>query len=115
MERSLAVTGLGALFDFVVLSSEEHLCRKPCSKIFWEALGKSSVDLLPEECLYVGNKFSRDVIGPARVGMRTAFVVRNRDKYLRKVLEWRANPAIRFRPDFLLRQIADLLVVLPLD
>ena len=65
--KKLRVLGLGAYIDFVVTSAEAGI-EKPDPKIFERALQKA--DCKPEECLFVGDVYAKDVLGPEKAGMR---------------------------------------------
>jgi len=61
------------VLDFfeTLVFSEEIGCRKPDPRIFLDAVER--VDRRPEDCLYVGDSYTSDVIGADRVGMRTCW------------------------------------------
>jgi putative hydrolase of the HAD superfamily len=65
--RKLRILGLGKYLDFVVTSAEAGL-EKPSPKIYERALSKAGC--LPEECLFVGDVFEKDVLGPENAGMK---------------------------------------------
>jgi putative hydrolase of the HAD superfamily len=56
----------------VILVSEEAGIKKPDSRIFRTAIERLNV--LPEECVYVGDHPVNDVEGAASVGMRTVWL-----------------------------------------
>ena len=74
--RKLRVLGIGSYFDFVVTSAEAGI-EKPDPKIFERALQKA--DCAPEECLFVGDVYKKDVLGPEKAGMR-ALWLNNKEK-----------------------------------
>ncbi len=57
-------------FETLVFS-EEIGCRKPHPRIFLDAVER--VDRRPEDCLYVGDSYTSDVVGADRVGMHTCW------------------------------------------
>ena len=65
--KKLRVLGLSSYFDFVVTSAEAGL-EKPSPKIFERTLQKAGC--APEECLFVGDVYVKDVLGPQKAGMR---------------------------------------------
>lgn len=64
---------LRGYFDVVVISGEVNQ-RKPSPRIFLNALQRINVD--PSRALFVGDMVDLDVIGPQRIGMKTALVRR---------------------------------------
>jgi putative hydrolase of the HAD superfamily len=69
---SLQEYGVRQYFDDITLSSIVGY-RKPHPKIFQIAL--SQAQLRPEECAFVGDTVSRDVIGPRKVGFGKVFKI----------------------------------------
>jgi putative hydrolase of the HAD superfamily len=65
--KKLRVLGLEKCFDFVVTSAEAGV-EKPDPKIFERTLQKAGC--APEECLFVGDVYEKDVLGPEKAGMR---------------------------------------------
>lgn len=61
-------------FSTIVLSSDTGMCEKSCKKIFLKALG----DLNPKECLFVGNSLKKDMMGANKVGLNTAYIIKNK-------------------------------------
>lgn len=59
-------------------TSEETNYLKPHPEPFLELAGK--LGLKPEEILYVGNSYGKDVLGAAAVGMKTAHLSRRKVK-----------------------------------
>lgn len=51
-------------------TAEETCYLKPHPEPFYELAKR--LDFAPEEILYVGNSYSKDIVGAARVGMKTA-------------------------------------------
>jgi len=67
----LSDTGVSHLFEAVIISADAGM-RKPNPKIFEQMLAMLS--LAAGEVLFVGDTPQHDVVGPARVGMRTAWI-----------------------------------------
>lgn len=68
--------GFGQHVDFAVFSSELGL-RKPSPKVYQKALHRAFDGQCPPDCsriLFVGDSPTCDVIGPAKLGMKTALV-----------------------------------------
>ncbi len=93
---------LGAYFDFVVCS-EDVGSYKPHPRPFEALLER--LGLAPEEVLHVGDKQEEDVWGPARLGIRSAWVNR----------PGAAPDPDLSAPDHDLRSLEDLLTVLDAD
>ena len=64
--QKLETMGIGHFFDCIVLS-EEFGIRKPDPAIFWHAIGLLGRE--PEECLYVGDSYTADVVGAKKAGL----------------------------------------------
>ncbi len=94
-ENEMQVTGLKPFFDFAIYSSDTPY-RKPHPSIFELAIERFSLE--PEEILFVGDSLSLDVIGAQNVGMKSAWVNRERK-----------NISIDSEPDFELHSLEDLL------
>lgn len=62
--------GLDEFFTAPVVSSD-YGYRKPDERLFRHGLAR--IGLKPEETIYVGNDLYRDVLGAARLGMKTVF------------------------------------------
>ena len=77
----LKYLGMEKYFDFVVVSEDEEVKNaKPHTRIFQRALEKAREtgpykDLLPEECVHVGDKPVEDVLGPKKSGWGRAIRV----------------------------------------
>ena len=92
--------GIRSYFQDVTLSSVTGL-RKPCTDIFSVALHQ--VCSAPEECVYVGDTISRDVIGSKRSGFAVAIQIcsqltREKDAGVRHAYE----------PDYTVENIYDV-------
>src|SRR5215204_3718430 len=66
LERILAERGLGKHLEFVISSADTGI-RKPDEAIYLTAVQR--LGLAPEEVVYVGDRVSADVEGPAAIGM----------------------------------------------
>ncbi|MGE3984470.1 MAG: HAD family hydrolase [Dehalococcoidia bacterium] len=67
LERILDAKGLGKHLEFVISSADTGI-RKPHEAIYLAAATR--LGLAPEEIVYVGDRVSADVEGPAAIGMR---------------------------------------------
>jgi putative hydrolase of the HAD superfamily len=70
----LETMGLRQKFSCIVLSEEIGI-RKPDPAIFTRAAALLGIEA--EECLYVGDSYTNDVIGAAGAGMKTCWFKRN--------------------------------------
>jgi HAD superfamily hydrolase (TIGR01549 family) len=80
MIRALNETGLNKYFNFVLFSNSVGSCKKPCEDIFKKAIDKIHIIdpyIKPENILYVGNDYIKDVLGANNVGISSAFLVEN--------------------------------------
>lgn len=68
--QKLETLGIKDLFHCIVLSEEVGI-RKPDPRIFWKAT--TSLDMEPEECLYVGDSYGTDILGAKKAGMQTCW------------------------------------------
>jgi putative hydrolase of the HAD superfamily len=91
----LETMGLRDLFACIVLS-EEFGIRKPDSRIFHYAA--SLLQVLPSECLYVGDSYIHDVIGAKAAGMQTCWL--NPESL--------QPPNDKIKPDFIIRKFTEL-------
>jgi HAD superfamily hydrolase (TIGR01509 family) len=64
--QKLETLGIRHFFECIVLS-EEFGIRKPDPAIFWHATGLLGRE--PDECLYVGDSYTADVVGAKRAGL----------------------------------------------
>lgn len=69
----LEETGLLPYFDHIIVSSEVHI-EKPDEAIFRRALEEAGVPA--QACLYVGDNYYDDVVGSAKVGMKSLLINR---------------------------------------
>ena len=96
-ENEMQVAGLKPYFEFAIYSSDTHY-RKPHPSIFELAI--ESLNLEPEEILFVGDDISLDVVGAKNVGMKSAWV--NREC---------KNRPVGADPDYELHSLEDLLMI----
>ena len=78
-ENEMQAAGLKPYFEFAIYSSETPY-RKPHPSIFELAI--EHLNMKPEEILFVGDNISMDVIGAKNVGMKSAWINRERKKML---------------------------------
>ena len=94
-ENEMQAAGLAPFFDFAIYSSDTPY-RKPHPSIFQLAI--ESLNMKPEEILFVGDNISLDIIGAKNVGMKSAWINRERK-----------NNSINGEPDYELHSLIDLL------
>ena len=70
IERILEKEGIAGYFDFVVTSIGFGY-RKPCEKIYEEALGIAGVKA--EDVIFIGDDFECDYVEPRKLGMKAIF------------------------------------------
>lgn len=75
-EEDIGRFGISDYFDIKIWSSDFGF-RKPNPKIFLKVLDEFNVS--PQEAIYIGDKFDRDVVGPNRVGMLAIWIKRKGD------------------------------------
>ena len=95
--------GIRDYFQDVTLSSVTGF-RKPAPDIFRVALNQ--IQSRPEECVYVGDTVSRDIIGSKRAGFGVAIQIGSK---LTK--EKDAGIKREFEPDYLVEDIYDVLPI----
>ena len=76
MREDMALHGIADLVDVAVFSSELGI-RKPHPGIYHHVL--AGLGVAPWQALFVGDRVLEDVIGPARIGMRTCLATYLRD------------------------------------
>ena len=96
-ENEMQVAGLKPYFEFAIYSSDTPY-RKPHPSIFELAI--ESLNMKPEEVLFVGDNIFLDVIGAKNVGMKSAWINR----------EHKNIPA-GCEPDYELHSLEDLLQI----
>jgi len=72
MINALHSSRIAHLFDYHLYSSEPGVCPKPNPDIFLQALIQNG--LRPQEAIYVGNRYYKDVLGAHNVGMHPIYV-----------------------------------------
>ena len=97
--RKLEAMGLRDLFSCIVLS-EEFGIRKPDPRIFHQAA--LLLHMQPQECLYVGDSYTNDVIGAKNAGMQACWLNRAAQKI----------PDEKIKPDYIIANFAELPVLL---
>jgi len=100
--RLLRYYDLIQYFDTVVISGEAGW-RKPRKEIFWRAL--MTLGIPPEQALFVGDTPSNDIIGAKGVGMDVVWFDRN-------LKELDAGIP---RPNHIIHEFEELLLILPLE
>jgi HAD superfamily hydrolase (TIGR01662 family) len=70
---ALRKAGLRNYLNGAIVTNTRRTCRKPCAAIFRRALADDHVRD-PAKALMVGDKYSKDVVGARRVGMRSYHV-----------------------------------------
>ena len=71
--NKLRQSGLGRFFDpDQIVVSGDYPFRKPDPRLFWAACEKLGV--LPEESVYVGDIYGRDILGAHRAGMTPVWI-----------------------------------------
>lgn len=68
-KKALRDAGLTTYLRGALVTNRPGLCRKPCEPIFAAALSQDGVS--PQNAMMVGDKYSKDIVGARRVGMRT--------------------------------------------
>ena len=94
-ENEMEAAGLKSLFEFAIYSSDTTY-RKPHPSIFELAI--ESLNMKPEEILFVGDNICVDVVGAKNVGMKSAWINRGRK-----------NISTGDEPDYELYSLEDLL------
>jgi putative hydrolase of the HAD superfamily len=69
--NTIDALGIRRHFDCIVISEEAGM-KKPDPRIF--EIAAEALDVLPAECLYVGDHYENDVIAARRAGMKTAWL-----------------------------------------
>lgn len=102
--RSLKEYGLAEYFETVVLSCTFGR-RKPDPTIFWEAARR--LDVSPAKSAYVGDRPTRDVVGPRWAGFALAIIIDNPRAH--KELQTDSVP----EPDIMIHKLSELLNIFP--
>ncbi|MHB8089128.1 MAG: hypothetical protein CVU93_00890 [Firmicutes bacterium HGW-Firmicutes-18] len=95
--------GLAKYFKSVMLSSVFGI-RKPDAAIYLEAANRAEVT--PEECVYVGDNFARDVEGTRNAGFGMIIIMPDK-----KDKEMELTP--EQTPDMVIERLTDLLSIFP--
>jgi len=100
--EKLVRLGLQDMFD-VVLVSEEAGVEKPDPLIFEKAC--EELEVLCEDCVYVGDRLDTDIIGANKAGMTSVRLLRGKYKDLKP-------QGLQERPDFEIKRMEELLEIL---
>ncbi len=101
--RFLEGTGVPELLTTIIYASKFGR-RKPHPSLFLAAARECGVN--PEECMYVGDRPSRDVIGSREAGIGKVVTVKNKDQEAE-------TEVVPMQPDYQIASLADLLDILP--
>lgn len=102
--RSLDAFGWSGLFDVVALSAELKV-RKPAAGPFLEAARRMGIP--PENCAYLGNRISKDIVGCKRAGFALGIVLEPADGPRPDELDQTAQP------DIVVHSLSELLEIFP--
>ena len=91
----LRAVGLYKYFDAIIFSGD-YGYRKPDARLFRKAL--EILHVLPEEALFVGNDWYRDIFGAQQVGMKTIWFCSNQG----------TNRSHQAEPDYIIHQFSEL-------
>lgn len=70
--------GIERFFNFTIFSSTFGL-RKPHPDIFFKAANLAGV--APQECVYIGDRYKEDIVGPSQIGMPAILKVKEGREY----------------------------------
>lgn len=111
--KLLEENGIANLFSSVILSTVFGR-RKPHLSLFLACSREMGV--LPENCAYVGDSLSRDLIGPRQAGFGEVIII-NAPGYQQDEFdpddEHRKETLTEMKPDFKIRRLDDLLNIFP--
>jgi putative hydrolase of the HAD superfamily len=93
--------GIRSYFDFV-LTSASSFYRKPHPRAFEIALAQWSIS--PEEAVMVGDSLEADIQGAKNLSMKSIWITRR--------AQFKADEIQRFKPDFSVRSLKELLPTL---
>ncbi|PKO13546.1 MAG: hypothetical protein CVU39_18660 [Chloroflexi bacterium HGW-Chloroflexi-10] len=96
--------GLADYFKLVVLSSKVGI-RKPNPQIYWDAA--KNINVAPECCAYIGDNPVRDVEGTQLAGFGLSIILIEPDTMKKE------PPTDEHKPDFLIKELSDLLDIFP--
>jgi putative hydrolase of the HAD superfamily len=89
----------------VVLLSAFEKSRKPAPELFLRAA--SQLGVLPTECAYIGNRFSKDIVGCKRAGYSLGIILRDPAKPVT------AEGSSEAAPDLRIDSLEELLNLFP--
>jgi putative hydrolase of the HAD superfamily len=98
-QKELKRFGINHLFDFEIYSSSFGF-RKPRPEIFYQAANRAGY--APSECVYIGDRYQEDILGPTSVGMAGILKLKDGREYPEKMPEAFAE----------IRQLAELTEIL---
>ncbi|HCS39998.1 MAG TPA: hypothetical protein DIW44_10500 [Anaerolineaceae bacterium] len=101
--RFLEGTGVLELLSTVIYASKFGR-RKPHPSLFLAAARECQVS--PEECLYVGDRPSRDVIGSREAGIGKVVTINGKD-------QTQESEIVPMQPDYTISSLSELLNILP--
>ena len=70
--------GINSFLDFKIFSSTFGL-RKPHADIFYHAANMAGY--APAECVYIGDRYKEDIVGPKNIGMAAILKVKKDREY----------------------------------
>ncbi len=94
--------GFADVFDAVIVSPDERE-HKPSPKPFLKAAKKLGIP--PKDCLVVGDRADRDILGGNRAGMATALVVRKGQEAPKSFGKGQ-------EPDYILQSLSDVVKII---
>lgn len=97
--KILLESGVDALFECMIFSSD-HSCVKPSKKIFNLAI--SHFGKPPDEMVYIGDNYKRDVVGSKNAGMRSILVSNSESSKITGSI----------KPDRIIKAITELVQIL---
>ncbi len=110
----LEETGLADLFSCVILSAAFGR-RKPHPSLFTEAARRTGVR--PDECAYVGDRPSRDLIGARQSAYAAAVIINTEgystDEYDPDDYDPEKDTHLEIKPDHWIRRLSELLAIFP--
>ncbi|MBL8099420.1 MAG: HAD family hydrolase [Anaerolineales bacterium] len=95
--------GIRDYFDFVLTSAACYY-RKPHARAFEIALAQWNI--MPQEAVMIGDSLVADIYGAKKINMKTIWITRR--------AQFTAEDMHRFKPDFSLRKLSELLPTLDL-
>ncbi len=101
VQELVAGFGIRSYFDFV-LTSAACFYRKPHPRAFEIALAHWNI--APDEAVMVGDSLLADIQGARQLGMKTMWITRR--------AQFKNEDMQRFKPDFSLRKLTELLPIL---